>query len=182
VGCPSRISAGLREWQAEWSGLREVSDRQTAAVRTSALAVAALQDHSRAYRRNLNSHTDGVTVVVILRLLDHLRLSTGLDPDRADVAAGIDDIFDLIPAVRIAARAALDQGYDAAGAHGTLGELYLVSGDQASANDREVALSHYAEARVSGPERDALLERLRLFDGLGFRPGLVAGAILTLQS
>jgi len=64
-----------------------------AAVQSSALAVEALHEYSRAYRRDLNSHVDGVTVVAIVRLLDHLRTATGLDTAPAD----IDDIYDIIP-------------------------------------------------------------------------------------
>ncbi len=174
---PSRISAGLRRWQEEWSLPGELAERQLAAVRSSSLAAAALRESSRAYRRDLNSHSDGVTVVSILKLLDHLRFSTGLEPESAEV----DDIFDLIPAVRIAAGAALERADDAAGAHATLGELCLVSGDQASPGDRALALRHYAEAGVSPADRDALLERLGLFAALGFRPGLVSEAIQALD-
>ena len=147
-----------------------------AAVRSSPVAVAALQDYSRAYRKNLNSHADGITVVSILKLLEHLRNATGLEPASADV----DDVFDLIPAVRIAASAALERADEAAGAHATLGELCLVSGDQASPDNRELALRHYAEAGASVADREALLERLRLFAALGFRPGLVVEAIQAL--
>jgi hypothetical protein len=177
VDSPSRISAGLREWQAEWSSRREFAERQVAAVRSSSLAAAVLRECSEAYRRNLNSHADGVTVVSILKLLDHLRFSTGLDPESPDV----DDIFDLIPAVRMAARAALDRVDEASGAHATLGELCLVSGDQASPADRELALRHYAQAGACAADRDALLERLRLFAALGFRPELVSAAMKTLD-
>ena len=175
---PSRISAGLREWQAEWSSRGEFAERQVAAVRTSSLAAAVLRECSQAYRRNLNSHAVGVTMVSILKLLDHLRFSTGLEPE----SAGVDDIFDLIPAVRIAARAALDRGDEAASAHATLGELSLVSGDQASPSDRELALNHYVQAATSAVDRDALLERLRLFAALGFRPALVSAAMQAVDS
>jgi hypothetical protein len=96
VDSPSRISAVLRRWREEWSLPRELAERQLAAVRSSALAAAALRESSQAYRRDLNSHADGVTVVSILKLLDHLRFATGLEPESAEV----DDIFDLIPAVR----------------------------------------------------------------------------------
>ncbi len=55
-----------------------------------------------------------------------------------------------------------------------------MSGDQASPDDRALALRHYAEAGASAADRAALLERLNLFAALGFRPGLVAGAIQAL--
>jgi hypothetical protein len=177
VDSPSRISAGLREWQAEWSSRGEFAERQVAAVRSSSLAAAVLRECSQAFRQNLNSHAEGVTVVSILKLLDHLRFSTGLEPESADV----DDIFDLIPAVRISARAALDRGGEGASAHATLGELSVVSGDQASPEDRELALRHCAQVGASTADRDALLERLRLFAALGFRPGLVSEAIKALD-
>jgi len=156
----------------------EPADRMTAAVRSSPVAVAALHDYSRAYRRNLNSHADGITVVSILKLLEHLRNATGLEPASADV----DDLFDLIPAVRLAARADLERLEDAAGADATLGELLLVSGDQASPADRETALFHYAEARSVSIVRKVLIERLRLFAGLGFRPALVSDALGVLET
>ena len=178
MGCPSRISPRLRAWREEWLSGRDLADRQLAAARSSALAVAALEDYSHAYRRDLNSHSDGVSAVAILKLLDHLRFSTGLDAGRAEV----DDVFDLIAAVRIGAHAALARGDDAAAAHATLAELSLVSGDQASPADRDRALAHYTAAGASGEVRESLLERLQLFGALGFRPALVSGAILVLEA
>ncbi len=178
MGCPSRISDGLRAWQAEWAPLRELAERQASAARNSGLAVAALMDYSSAYRQDLNSHSDGVSVVAILKLLDHLIVSTGLPLEAADV----DHIFDLIPAVRIAARADLACGKDPAGAHATLGELGLISGDQTSPGDREQALTHYTAARATSLVRDSLLERLQLFRALGFRPALVSAAMRILEA
>ncbi len=176
LGSPSRISDRLRAWQAEWTSLRDLADRQSTAARTAAHAVDALREYSAAYRLNLNSHPDGMTVVAILKLLDHLRDSTGLTIEPPDV----DDIFDLIPAVRIGARVALAAGMDAAGAHATLGELSLITGDQTSLADRERALAHYSAA--SEAMRDSLTERLRLFDALGFRPALVLAALEILKA
>lgn len=167
---------------SEWSSFPELPDRIAAAARSYPFAVAALHDYSQAYRQDLNSHADGVTVVSILKLLDHLRNSTGLEPALEDV----DDLFDLIPAVRLGARAGLKLVAGspdiAAGAHATLAELYLVSGDQASAADREAALSHYAEAGSSATVRQVLIDRLRLFQGLGFRPALVSAATRILEA
>jgi hypothetical protein len=163
----------LRAWQAEWSGFAELTDRMAAAVRSSALAGAALGEYFRAYRRDLNSHVDGVTVVAIARLLDHLHTATGLETAKVDIG----DIFDIIPAVRLAATVALERGEFVGAAHATLGELYLVSGDQAAELERRHALTHYLVAGTFPMERDVLLERLHYFAGLGFRPGLVADAI-----
>jgi hypothetical protein len=157
---------------------QELADRQMAAVRSSSVAVAALHGYLRVYRRNLNSHADGVTAVSILKLLEHLRNTTGLEPGSMDV----DDLFDLIPAVRLAARADLERVEDAAGADATLGELLLVSGDQASAADRETALFHYAEAGSVSIVREVLIERLQMFQGLGFRPALVFEAMRVLEA
>ena len=189
MGFPRPISGLLLIWQAEWSLSDEPAARLAAAVRSSPVAVAALHEYSRAYRRNLNSHADGVTVVSILKLLEHLRncrtsfslfiaeqakpCSTGLE---------VDDLFDLIPAVRLAARADLERVEDAAGAHATLGELLLVSGDQASPTDREATLAHYAEAGTVSIVRQVLIERLRLFAGLGFLPALVSDALGVLEA
>jgi hypothetical protein len=172
VGFPRPIDGLLLVWQEDWSLYSELSDRLTAAVRSSSVAVAALHEYSRAYRRNLNSHADGVTVVSILKLLEHLRNATGLEP----ASTHVDDIFDLIPAVRLAARA--DE--DTAGSNATLGELLLVSGDQASAGDRETALAHYAQAGAISIVKKLLIDRLRLLAGLGFRPALVSEAISVL--
>jgi len=141
------------------------------------LAVEALHDYSRAYRRDLNSHVDGVTVVAIARLLDHLRTATGLDTAPADIG----DIFDIIPAVRLAAHAAVERGEDLAAAHASLGELYLVSGDQTAEMERQEAMAHYLVAGAFPMERDILLERLHFFAGLGFRPNLVSAAIAVLS-
>jgi hypothetical protein len=162
---------------SEWSSFPELPDRIAAAARSYPFAVAALHDYSQAYRQDLNSHADGITVVSILKLLDYLRNSTGLEPALEDV----DDLFDLIPAVRLGARADLKLVAGSpditAGAQATLAELYLVSGDQASPADRDAALFHYAEAGKSATVRQASIDRLRLFQGLGFRPALVSAAI-----
>jgi hypothetical protein len=173
VDSRSQISGPFRAWQAEWSSIPQLAERQVAAVRNSHLAAVALREYSSAYRRDLNSHADGLAMVAILRLLDHLRTATGLEPAAADV----DDIFDLIPAVRLSAGIALARGQDIAGAHATLGELYLVSGDQTSPAGRKEALAHYAQARASEIVRESLLERLRLFAALGFRPEFVSEAM-----
>ena len=66
--------------------MSELADRLDAAVRSSALAAAALHEYFAAYCQDLNSHVDGVTVVAILRLFDHLRTSTGLEPRMRIVA------------------------------------------------------------------------------------------------
>jgi hypothetical protein len=107
-------------------------------------------------------------------LFDHLRASTGLEPSPADIG----DIFELIPALRLAARIALARGEYVAAAHPTLGELYLVSvsGDQAAETDRDEALAHYAVAARFPVQRRILRERLDLFGALGFRPTLVSAA------
>ena len=178
MGFPRPISGLLLVWEAEWASYSDLADRQIAAIRSSPVAVAALQDYSHAYRQNLNSHADGITVVSILKLLDHLRNATGLEP----ASAGVDDLFDLIPAVRLAARADLARIEDTAGADATLAELFLVSGDQASPADRETALFHYAEAGSWLSVRKVLIERLNLFAGLGFRPALVSEALRVLES
>jgi hypothetical protein len=176
VGSPRPISGLLLAWTAEWSSFPELADRIGAAARSYPFAVAALHDYSRAYRKNLNSHADGVTTVAILKLLDHLRNATGLA-----ASTDVDDLFDLIPAVRLAARADLERAEGAFGAHATLAELYLVSGDQTSPADREAALFHYSEAGVSPTVRETLIERLHLFAGLGFRPTLVSEALRVLE-
>jgi hypothetical protein len=177
VDSPRPISGLLLAWTAEWSSFAELADRISAAARSYPFAVAALHDYSRAYRKNLNSHADGMTAITILKLLDHLRNATGLE-----ASTDVDDLFDLIPAVRLGARADLERPEDHAGAHATLAELYLVSGDQASAADREGAMFHYREARSSPIVRETLIERLRLLARLGFRSVLVSDALAVLES
>jgi hypothetical protein len=176
VDYPRRIDGRLRAWQAEWSRFGEQTDRMVAAVQSSTLAVEALHDYSRSYRRDLNSHVDGVTVVAVARLLDHLSTVTGLEAAHADIG----DIFDIIPAVRLAAGVALERGEYPAAAHATLGELYLVSGDQTAESERQEAMAHYLVAGAFPMERDILLARLHFFAGLGFRPNLVSAAIAVL--
>jgi hypothetical protein len=178
VDYPRRIDGRLQAWQAEWSRFGELTDRMGAAARSSALAVEALEDYSRVYRRDLNSHVDGVTVVAIARLLDHLQMITGLEPAPSDIG----DIFDIIPAVRLAAQVALERGEYVAAARATLGELYLVSGDQASELERQKALAHYRIAGAFPAERDIMLQRLHFFAALGFRPVLVSAAIAAIDA
>jgi hypothetical protein len=134
-----------------------------------------LRDHWRAYRDNLNSHEQGVMVVSLLKVLDHLELATGLKVEIAQV----DDIFDLLPAVRIAARAAIDRG-EISQARATLGELALVSADQASAAELSAALEHCSAVRAANCGED-LMERLGLFASLGFRVAWIGKAVQILE-
>ncbi|HTM52330.1 MAG TPA: hypothetical protein VL285_26725 [Bryobacteraceae bacterium] len=175
MGSPSRINDGLRRWQAEWSAGADLAARQAGAVRSSFLAAAALRDHWRAYRDNLNSHEQGVMVVSLLKVLDHLEMATGQKPERAEV----DDIFDLLPAVRIAARAAFDRG-EIIPAHVTLGELALVSADQTSAAELSAALEHCSAVSAANCGED-LRERLGLFASLGFRAAWIGKAVRILE-
>jgi hypothetical protein len=181
VASPRPINGLLLAWTSEWSSFPELADRIGAAARSHPFAVAALHDYSLAYRQNLNSHPDGITAVALLKLLDHLRNATGIEAPTPDGA----DLFDLIPAVRLAARADLERApassEHAAGAHATLGELYLVSGDQASPSDRDATIFHYSQAAAFEPVRQALMDRLRLFSGLGFRSALVSEVTRMLQ-
>jgi hypothetical protein len=158
-------------WQLEWKGLPTLPERQLRAVETSSYIAAAVASYDSAARTRFDYY-NGVNVISLLALLEHLGRATGEQPADCKVA----DTDDLSAVVRFAARSAraragAGEGQEAVWAAATLGELELVTGDVQKARQQ------YREAATVPAATyfhvDSMLDQIYLFELLGFRPDAV---------
>jgi tetratricopeptide (TPR) repeat protein len=166
-------------WRLEWKDLGTLEERQQQAVVSSGYIASAIRSYNFATRKH-RDYYNGINVVSYLKLLEHLRSTTGEEP----VDCEIGNLEDLVSVVRFAANVALDStglsgGVDAVWAAATLGELELVTGDA------EKARKIYRDA-ANGPDTsffqvNSMLEQVCLFESLGFRPEAVAGVKKVLE-
>ena len=166
-------------WRLEWKDFETLEERQQQAVATSSYIATAIHSYDLAARKNFDYY-NGINVVSLLKLLEHLKIATGEEP----VDCEIGDLDDLISVVRFAAqnaldRAGLDGGQDAVWAAATLGELELVAGDA------EKARKLYRDA-ANAPGTTyfnvhSMLDQICLFESLGFRPDAVAAVKKVLE-
>jgi hypothetical protein len=166
-------------WRLEWKDLETLEERQSQAVATSNYIASAVRSYDQAARKKFD-HYNGINVVSFVKLLEHLKETTGDQP----VDCKVDDVNDLIAVVRFAAQNALDcvgldVGQDGVWAAATLGELALVVGDA------EMARTLYRDA-ANAPATtyfnvNSMLDQIYLFESLGFRPETVAGVKKILE-
>jgi tetratricopeptide (TPR) repeat protein len=166
-------------WQLEWKDLESLEERQFQAIATSRYIVSAIQTYDQAARKNFDYY-NGINVVTLVKLLEHLKEATGDQP----VDPKVNDVEDLISVVRFAARdalncAGLDVGQDGVWAAATLGELELVAGDA------DKARAFYRDA-ANAPSTtyfnvNSMLDQIHLFESLGFRPEAVAAVKKVLE-
>jgi len=171
-------------WRDRWEQLAQLQERQQVALDYAASAVRALQSYDRAQRHDLDSYYNGINVVCLVKLLDHLRQAT----DRPPVATGVTNAKDLAVVVRVAASNDLERARSATGPEeqagviwsaATLGELELLVGRP----DR--ALGYYNEASatpgVTYFQIESMLGQLRMLAQLGFRLDAVTKIIGLLE-
>jgi tetratricopeptide (TPR) repeat protein len=161
-------------WRMAWSSGADLKERLTLAQRSAAVARRSVAGYEVAIRRDLGSYYDGINVVAIASLLDHVARQN-LRPPKVEVA----DLEDLKILVRVAAAAKLENEYEAVWARATLGELSLVRGDAPQ------ALEEYEQA-VADPGLKwfnirSMLEQVQLFQLLGFNPEAVEPVAALLQ-
>lgn len=166
-------------WRLEWKDLESLEDRQREAVATSNYLASAVRSYDQA-TRNKFDYYNGINVVSLVKLLEHLKEVTGESP----VDCKVNDVSDLISVVRFAAQnaldcAGLDSGQDGVWAAATLGELELVMGDA------ETARKLYRDA-ANAPATsyfnvNSMLDQIYLFDSLAFRPEAVASVKQVLE-
>ena len=169
-------------WRAEWNRPESnLEERQQEAIINSAYAADAIRSYNIAQRQHLDSYYNGINVVSLLKLLEHLKAVTGDEP----VDAGIVDLEELLVVVRMAAKAALNRAQEA-GKHedviwaaATLGELELVAGDPVKAK------KYYQQAAntpgISYFQIDSMLTQVELFECLAFNLDAVAAVISVLK-
>jgi tetratricopeptide (TPR) repeat protein len=151
-------------WRSTWSAKESEAERQLEGIRNAAPAVLAIKSYNFALRQNLASFYNGVNVVSLLSLLNHLADVT----KRRRVATPVGDLSDLPVIVRIAATSKLEDPGEVVWAKSTLGELSLATG-----KDAEEALAFYEDA-IADPSLTyfnvkSMLEQVELFTQLGFQ-------------
>lgn len=123
-------------WRAEWNSPESsLEARQQEAIINSGYALSAIRSYNTAQRLHLSSYYNGINVISLIKLLEHLKTVTNEEPDDD----GINDLEELIVVVRMAANAALSRAKEESNneeviwAAATLGELELVAGDPTKA-------------------------------------------------
>lgn len=168
-------------WQLEWNQLESLAERQQQAVASSSYAASAVRSYNLAQRKHLDSYYNGINVVSLLKLLEHLKMATGDEP----IDCEIDDLDDLIAVVRLATNDALDcagqagRHEDVVWAMATLGELELAAGDAEKARKLYQRAANTPEATYF--QIDSMLSQVHLFERLGFRPDAVAAVKKVLE-
>lgn len=166
-------------WRMEWKDGKTVRERQQMAVAASYHLVSAVKSYEKAVREKVD-YNNGINIISAVRLLGYLAEATGDRPAKCEVA----HFDDLVSAVRFSAQSALDgatpHDSELVWANDALAELELVTGDARRARYlyREAAYAFSAwHASVK-----SMLERVRLFESLGFRPDAVAPVVELLRA
>lgn len=161
-------------WRLEWDDAESVEERQRQAVDSSDHAANAVRSYNLAQRKHLDSYYNGINVISLLKLLEHLKDATGDEPKDCE----INDLDDLIAVVRLVTDDALScaeqdgRHEDVVWSNATLGELALVAGDAEKARK---LFQHAANTpEVTYFQVNSMLSQITLFERLGFRPDAVA--------
>jgi len=172
-------------WRSRWEQIADLQERQRAAVVWSAMAASAIRSYEVAQRHRLDSYYNGINVITLVRLLEHLQGATG----QAPVPSGVTDVDALIAVTRMAATGALqlamysaqlEQQKEVAWAAATLGELAVLAGEP------EKARGSYLQA-VGAPglsyfQVDSMRTQLRLLEDLSFPSPALAPAVEVIQA
>ncbi|MGZ6613114.1 MAG: tetratricopeptide repeat-containing protein [Solirubrobacteraceae bacterium] len=168
-------------WRARWEPASEPEERQQAALVHSGLAAFAVRSYRTAFQAHLDYY-NGVNLVTLVRLLEHVANLTGQRPATLPAIA----VHDVGVAVRLAATVALERAAGCSDndeeiwAAATLGELAVVDGDP------DEAARRYADAAgvpgVSYFHLDSMLSQLTLYRQLGFQGTAVDAAATPLEA
>ena len=168
-------------WQLEWKDTEKLKERQQQAVVSSGYIAGAVGSYLFATRKHLDYY-NGINVVSLLKLLEHLHIATGDEP----VDCKIGNWEDLISVVRFAAQCALERivpgsehEQDAVWALATLGELELVAGDADKAR-KLYSQAAYAPGTTYF-QINSMLDQVYLFESLDFRPKAATGVKNVLE-
>jgi hypothetical protein len=171
-------------WRERWDRLEDPAARRQAAATSAAMASFAARSYAAAYRAHLDYY-NGINVVALGRLLEHLAETTG----QAAPPTPVDHPADVHVAVRVAATAALKRAGDRLDggdeeetiwATATLGELAVIEGDAREAVRWYTTTA--AVPNVSYFQLDAVLVQLRLYERLGFQEEVVMAARQPLEA
>jgi tetratricopeptide (TPR) repeat protein len=153
-------------WRTSWSSGRTVEERLALAGRNAAVARKSIAAYEVAVARDLGSYYNGINVVALASLLEHVGRKTGRPP-RAEV----EDLDDLKTVARLAAKAKLDDEVEGVWARATLGELHLICGRGAEAlDDYEQATG---DPSLTQFDIQSMFEQVQLFQLLDYEPEAV---------
>jgi tetratricopeptide (TPR) repeat protein len=161
-------------WRQKWETHHTLPERRKAAAAASVSAVRAIKSYYAAQRRHLDSYYNGINVLGLTRLLNHLREQTDYPVEKPGVA----DLPALTAVVRMAAQCAAGIDMPDSGSQeeviwgtATLGELELLAGQE------KKAMAYYQSA-ANSPDATyfqvaSMLNQLRTYELLGFQSDLV---------
>lgn len=171
-------------WRTRWESLPDLNARQKQALFSSQLAVVAAQSYALALRAHPESYYNAINLLSLAKLLEHLRTASAGN----SIAPYLKNIDDVPSLVRFAATVALEaaeprnnekSNEEKTWAHATLGELSILTGDSAAAQE------HYRIAAttpdVTHFQVDSMLSQLLLFQKLGYRLEIVNPVVAILQ-
>jgi tetratricopeptide (TPR) repeat protein len=172
-------------WKSRWEKEGDPATRQCSAIAYSASAAKAIQSYATAHRADLDSYYNGINIVTLCKLLEHLQSVTG----QKAAATGIDNLNELIAVVRVGACNALERARRTTTSQGraevpwisaTLGELELAAGNADSALQCYQTVS--SDPSIVSFQIESMLSQVCLLDRLGFRPDAVQPVVELLQS
>jgi tetratricopeptide (TPR) repeat protein len=159
-------------WRTTWSRAEKLEERLALAWRNAATARKSLDTYEVAIRNDLDSYFNGINVVTLAVLLEHVART-----NKRTVKPEVPDLADLQTAVRLAATGKLES--DTVWARATLGELHLGLGHQQEAlDDYEQAT---ADSSLTWFNIRSMFEQVQLFQLLGHQPEAVEPVATLLQ-
>ncbi|MDQ3564274.1 MAG: hypothetical protein M3436_09080 [Pseudomonadota bacterium] len=162
-------------WRTTFDGLDKLEDRLRIAMRNAALARKSLRSYEVALRRDLGRSYNGINVVSLAALLDHVARENQRTPKLE-----VPDLEDLKIVVRLAATGKVEQPGEEVWARATLGNLHLVNGEAGEALDEYEQAS--ADPSLSWFHVSSMFEQVQLFQLLGFQTGAVDPVAKLLKS
>ncbi|HEX8117656.1 MAG TPA: tetratricopeptide repeat-containing protein [Pyrinomonadaceae bacterium] len=158
-------------WRTEWKDGQTVEERQQLAVAASVNLAGAVESYEKAARAKFDYY-NGINVVSAVKLLEHLAEATGDLPAECEVP----HFEEYVSVVRYSALTRFDcvapDAEDRVWVKATLAELELVAGDATRARALYREAAHAPAATLFSVS--SMLEQVRLFESLGFRPDAVA--------
>ena len=159
-------------WRAKWDTEppKSAPERLRLAQTNAVLAREALASYQVALRRDIGSYYNGINVLTMAALLDHVAAR-----NERPAKPALADFDDVVAAVRLAATGRLTTKGEGVWARATLGELHLLLGNAAGA--REAYEEASADANLTWFNIRSMLEQVELFDLLDYRRDLVKPVI-----
>jgi tetratricopeptide (TPR) repeat protein len=159
-------------WRTTWSRAEKLEERLALASRNATTARKSLDTYEVAIRHDLDSYFNGINVVTLAVLLEHVAQA-----NQRTVKPEVPDLADLQTVVRLAATGKLES--DTVWARATLGELHLgLSHQQEALDDYEQAT---ANPNLTWFNIRSMFEQVQLFQLLGYQPETVEPVAALLE-